>query len=1133
MPASELKPDVSDDAVDILFHPVQIPDRQGRTQNLQDSGLWVPTTKVQVVVASWNSLLSHEAIIQMVGHEAFARAMVYARSGHVFDVDFDAEELTVTGRVRGTVRDDYAVKVFLASSRSGTVSVYRSQCTCPVAMDCKHAAAVLIVARQLVVGPTVERPEWERTFDKLLAADPVLPITDAAPLAIEFGVERIPAFRGYLGRQDLRIRPARRSRSGGWVRSGISWDDLDFVARSYLPEQRELLLQFRAAAGANARFALPRSAWLSLGSVSSAFWGLLDQAAATGLTILAAKPLLGPLRTEHRATVVLDTRRDPAVGLLVGPRVLLDDRELDLTSLGVLGDPAHGIFHVAGEVGGVQELIVARLDRLLNRELRQLVVDPHSLMIPPEDEARFLTEFVPKLRQKITISSADRSVRLPGYVEPILGLVVHFRPEHRVRLDWIVDYDAPSGTATYAIDDPPEPQSIRDLAEERRRLAALPLPYADIPQLADHGNDPPQQPAPHVLLDGMAALRFVEHVLPGMEAAGVRVRMEGEVREYRKTTSRPSVEVAAVERPDTADWFDLRIKVSIDGELVPFEDLFVALTEGKDFLILETGVYFSLDRPEFTQLRELIEESKALQDRHRPELTISRFHASLWEDLTNLGVAIDQSARWEQTVRGLTDPSALADVEVPPSLRATLRPYQLAGYRWLCFLWSHGLGGILADDMGLGKTLQALALICHARLTDPEQPPFLVIAPTSVVSNWSSEAARFAPDLRVACLTESENKRGVSNSRAVATADLVITSYALLRIDNDKLSDLDWAGVILDEAQFVKNHRAKTYQCARRIGAPFKLGITGTPLENSLMDLWALLSITAPGLFPDPDRFSEYYRRPIERTKDLTRLHQLRRRIRPLMLRRTKESVAKELPPKQEQIVEVELHPRHRRIYQTHLQRERQKVLGLIEDLDRNRFTVLRSLTLLRRLSLDPALVDEAHAIVPAAKTEVLLEDLSELVGEGHQALVFSQFTTFLARIRARLDEADIRYAYLDGRTRNRERVIQRFRDQTASVFLISLKAGGFGLNLAEADYCFVLDPWWNPAIEAQAVDRTHRIGQTKTVMVYRLVAKDTIEQKVMDLKARKEELFESVIGGDVLAGAALTAEEIRGLLQA
>src|SRR5215204_6754349 len=437
-------------------------------------------------MASSNSLLNHEAIIQMVGHEAFARAMVYAKSGHVYDVNFDADALIVTGRVKGTVRDDYAVTVFLASSRSGAVSVYRSQCSCPVASDCKHAAAVLIVARHLVADKTVERPEWERTLDKLLAGGPVVPPADVAPLALEFGVERIPAFRGYLGRQDLRIRPGRRSRSGGWVRSGISWDDLDFVARSYVAEQRELLLQFRAAAGASARYALPRSAWLSLGTVSSAFWGLLDQAAAVGLTILAAKPLLGPLRTKQRASVVLDIRRDPAVGVLLGPQVLLDDRELELSSVGVLGDPAHGVFHVGEEGGGVRELTVARLDQLLSRELRQLVVDPHSLLIPPDDETRFLTDFIPRLRQKMTITSADRSVRLPDYIEPTVALLVHFRPEHRVRLDWVVHYDAPEGSTTYPIDDPPEPRSIRDLAEEQRKLAALPLPYADIPQLAEH-----------------------------------------------------------------------------------------------------------------------------------------------------------------------------------------------------------------------------------------------------------------------------------------------------------------------------------------------------------------------------------------------------------------------------------------------------------------------------------------------------------------------------------------------------------------------------------------------------------------------------------------------------------------------
>ena len=260
-------------------------------------------------------------------------------------------------------------------------------------------------------------------------------------------------------------------------------------------------------------------------------------------------------------------------------------------------------------------------------------------------------------------------------------------------------------------------------------------------------------------------MQFVEQVLPQLAPAGVRVRLEGEVREYRKTSSRPSVQVAAVERADSADWFDLHIKVAIDGEAVPFEDLFVALTQDQDFLILETGVYFSLDRPEFAQLRALIEESKALQDRHRPELSINRFQASLWDDLTNLGVAIDQSARWEQTVRGLTTSPRSMMSRFRRRLRATLRPYQLDGYRWLSFLWTHQLGGILADDMGLGKTLQALALICHARLVCPEQPPFLVVAPTSVVSNWSSEAARFAPELRVVCLTESESKRGAPSGR--------------------------------------------------------------------------------------------------------------------------------------------------------------------------------------------------------------------------------------------------------------------------------------------------------------------------------------------------------------------------------
>jgi SNF2 family DNA or RNA helicase len=302
-------------------------------------------------------------------------------------------------------------------------------------------------------------------------------------------------------------------------------------------------------------------------------------------------------------------------------------------------------------------------------------------------------------------------------------------------------------------------------------------------------------------------------------------------------------------------------------------------------------------------------------------------------------------------------------------------------------------------------------------------------------------------------------------------------------------------------------------------------------MENNLMELWSLLSITAPGLFPSPTRFRDYYARPIEKHGEAELLAQLRRRIKPLVKRRTKELVATDLPAKQEQVLQVELHPRHRRVYQTHLQRERQKVLGLISDMNANRFTILRSLTLLRQLSLHAGLVDDAYRDLQCSKIDTLLEQLRDVTGGGHRALVFSQFTGFLAVLRAELDAAGVPYCYLDGKTRDRTAVLERFKTGSVPVFLISLKAGGFGLNLTEADYCFLLDPWWNPATEAQAVDRTHRIGQTRNVMVYRLIASGTIEEKVMALKQRKAELFSNVIDSGGEFGGSLDADDIRALL--
>jgi SNF2 family DNA or RNA helicase len=400
------------------------------------------------------------------------------------------------------------------------------------------------------------------------------------------------------------------------------------------------------------------------------------------------------------------------------------------------------------------------------------------------------------------------------------------------------------------------------------------------------------------------------------------------------------------------------------------------------------------------------------------------------------------------------------------------------------------------------------------------------------VHNWAAECRRFAPGLVVRTLNETARKSGAPIRESVAGADVVVTSYALFRLDYDDYAAIEWAGLVLDEAQFVKNPRSRGYGCAKSLPAPFKLAITGTPMENNLTELWSLLSITAPGLFPDPRGFDEHFRYPIERQRDPDKLAVLRQRIRPFMLRRTKEEVAAELPPKQEQVIELPLHPKHRRIYQTHLQRERQKVLGLLGDLEKNRFEIFRSLTLLRQACLDPALVDPAYAGVPATKLDVLMDMLSEIVDEGHRVLVFSQFTRFLSSARQRLDDEGISYCYLDGSTKRRGEVIERFRAGDAPVFLISLKAGGFGLTLTEADYCILLDPWWNPATENQAIDRTHRIGQTRQVMVYRLVAEDTIEEKVMALKARKAALFASVMAADgAVAAGSLTAADIRNIL--
>lgn len=935
--------------------------------------------------------------------------------------------------------------------------------------------------------------------------------------------------------------------------------------------------------------------WLGLNTFAGKnMWGLLADAKKIGLALVHSRGTEPVRLAESPAAVGLNLSRygspvsgdavsgpkagtDDDGGLELAPTITVEGEEVDPASVGTIGRPAHGIFLTTGGEtlpGAPADSVItlAPLESGLSEELLTFVTAGSTLHIPAKDETRFLTGFYPKLKQAARVTAKDESVELPALAIPTLSLLANYGADHRVRLHWEWHYKTGNLVTAQPLWRHPGDHGYRDDTAEARILEGIGQPWNVVPALGESATAGWGTPrlAASVELSGLDTLAFTEDVLPVLrQAPDVAVDTAGDIADYREAEEAPVVSIST-KATEQRDWFDLGIQISLEGQPVSFAAVFSALAAGQTKMLLPSGAYFSLDLPELHQLRALIEEARSLQDNKDAPLQISRFQAGLWDELAHLGIVDQQAAAWRSAVGGLLE-GGIEGLPLPSSLNAELRPYQLEGFNWLSFLYKHSLGGVLADDMGLGKTVQALALMCaakeHGALSGDGVPsggasagagaiaadgtavisgtptvsgtpapdggtPFLVVAPTSVVGNWAAEAARFAPGLTVRTVSETFAKNGQDAAVELGGADIVITSYALFRIDYDSYASKTWAGLVLDEAQFVKNHQSKAYQCARKLPAVFKLAITGTPLENNLMEFWALTSIVAPGLFSSPKRFAEYYQKPVEKNGDKAQLDKLRRRVRPLMMRRTKDQVIQDLPPKQEQILEVVLNPRHQKVYQTHLQRERQKILGLIEDVNKNRFTIFQSLTLLRQLSLDASLVDPSLSGVRSSKLDVLFEQLEDLVAEGHRALIFSQFTGFLGKVRERLVEEKIEFCYLDGGTRNRGDVVNEFKNGTAPVFLISLKAGGFGLNLTEADYVFLLDPWWNPASEAQAVDRTHRIGQARNVMVYRLVAKDTIEEKVMALKARKSQLFADVMEGDALSGGSITAEDLAGLFK-
>jgi superfamily II DNA or RNA helicase len=1096
--------------------------------------------------ALWVGRLTDELIADHVDWPTFARGQGYAESDHVTSIVPGDHGRVLLAEVLGHGPVAYTTICSRTSSADAATPTWTGRCSCPMRTDCKHTVAVLLAAREHLLGRSgadsaAPVRDWSTALAPLVAEGPPQRDEVGAPLGLIVDLVD-PAMTRYGERPRRRVvlRPTRHTRAGMWSKT-TTWPELDATGYHQVTVRTDhrnalapILRLYRSGARGSYAYGNPE---VVLDDLGPAIWPLLRGVRAAGVEIMRPPGTPGGVVIgADYGSVVLDVRV-AGDDLAVTPSLL--DGSGHTMDLGprswFLGEPSHGVVRVVGN-----DVHLIELAAPVPEAVRTLVLDGRPLRVPAEDIDSFLALYLPALRRNTTVVSGDGSVTFPEKAPPVLHVRVGSPSAHTVQVELGFGYAA--GTRLVVV---PAAAAGGSTARDRDAESALvesldELDEVDLRIAPERFGSGHWRAVPRLELTGLDALRFVESTLPALEERPeVVVDVDGELPAYEQVVEAPLVRVGTSERGDgivtdgsQQDWFDLHISVEVGGEEVPFEPLFQALVRGDEVMVLASGSYFRLDVPELDRLRQLIEEARELIDPRSRGLRLTRFHVGLWEELVALGVVDQQSARWAASASALRDLAGRAAPPLPDGLDATLRPYQHEGYGWLSALWDARLGGILADDMGLGKTLQALAMIQRAHERgELAAGPFLVVAPTSVVGTWASEAARFTPGLRVVPVVETGRRRGQELSEVVAGAQVVVTSYALLRIDDASYRELPWSGLILDEAQFVKNHQSKTYQAARRLGAPFTLAITGTPLENSLMDLWSMLSLAAPGLYPSPERFTRNYRKPIESGERPELLDRLRARVRPLMLRRTKDQVASDLPPKQEQVVHVPLAPQHERIYGRHLQRERQKVLGLLADPNGNRVAILRSLTMLRQLALHPGLVDPAYADVTSAKVEVLVELLGEVAAEGHRALVFSQFTSFLRLVRTRLEAEGIATCYLDGRTRDRERRIDEFRSGTAPAFLISLKAGGFGLTLTEADYVFVLDPWWNPAAEAQAVDRAHRIGQDKHVMVYRLVSAATIEEKVVALQERKRDLFTRVVDGGALRSGTLSAADIAALL--
>ena len=1083
------------------------------------------------------------------------RALRYAHSGvlSALAIDWlDRDTAIISAQVQGTARKPYRTTVDITTVGGGYA--YYCECSCPVGMDCKHAAALLMAAAEMPSGEpaattsrakplpaaaprrksVADAPIWRQWLRALTPADPdAAPAPIPAPAAarqlavlLDAVTHRQP---GELIASLVWVQPTQPGRLGKAepVRTRGFGNDLDSGAIDDAWHDRIARLQIGEpqTRGSGQWFALKGRHGESL----------LEELLASGAPCFWQKPANGELQRapdrplEWRWAVAADGMQtlQPAVALAATGLIAVDGlwqwdpgaRCLQRLT-GDTTDLAAALLRLPplppGQAAGLADAWRAH-PRLRALPAPRVFTAGAPLRDPPIPVLRLLQQPMKPRHGAAKIDATDQlsCARLEfdyggqRLVGPAADGVVS-------RID---------GDTLYRIERQSAAEHVAQAALHAAGLVPLAQRYELRWQLRDEPHPADFVPVP--ARGAGTALTLLQQATT-LQAHGFRLEFDPS---FPLTLSAPPEDwyLDVTESESGNAWFEAELGIEIDGERISLLPILQRALSDRLFSLqpapgeaADAVWHAPLDERRhialpLAQVRALLAPLvQWLEGGER--LRIPRVCAGVLDELS----AIEQLRLRTHTTKAINALAALLreggarrPVALPRTLKAQLRPYQRDGLDWLGFLASAGLGGVLADDMGLGKTVQVLAHLLAEKQARRLQQPALIVVPTSVIGNWREQAQRFAPSLRVRVLHGSDRH---GHFESLDDCDLAITTYALLPRDRENLRKQHFSLAVFDEAQALKNPRSQAAIVARELHATRRLVVTGTPLENHLGDLWAQFDLVLPGLLGDSKAFTRHFRSPIEKHADPDRQARLNRQVAPFLLRRSKEQVAPELPAKTEIVLTLELTGKQRALYETLRLAMHDKVQKAIakRGLGQSSIIILDALLKLRQVCCDPRLVklDAARTLTSSAKLEALLPMLDELLDEGRRILLFSQFTQMLDLIQDELRARKLPWLRLDGSTRDRDTPVQRFQAGDCPLFLVSLKAGGVGLNLTAADTVIHFDPWWNPAVERQATDRAHRIGQEKPVFVYKLICRGTVEEKIQAMQQRKAAIAEAVLSG-------------------